>query len=131
MWQGWISFLVGAWLIISAFAISLQGSLNMIIAGAIALIVGFIGGKAWQEIINGLLGLWILVCGIFIASLTVSQANYLIVGIVMAILGFWAGVSKPGARMPSPTPPPPPTQQPPPQPPPPPQTPPQAPPQNQ
>jgi hypothetical protein len=93
MWQGWVNFILGAWLIVSGFIFPLQGRLNMIIVGVLVIIFGF-SGISWQGIINGILGIWILVCGIFIGTLAVAQWNYIATGIVVLILGFWRGVSR-------------------------------------
>lgn len=98
MWQGWINFVLGIWLIVSGFVISLQGRVNMIIVGILAIVFGFLAFKAWQQIINGVLGIWVLVCGLFITSLAATDAtnvNYIIVGIIMAILGIWSALSRP------------------------------------
>ncbi|RMF61715.1 MAG: hypothetical protein D6748_00945 [Calditrichaeota bacterium] len=43
----------------------------------------------WKAWVNFVLGLWLILSGI-ITTLGV-QANYIIVGIVVAVLGFWTG----------------------------------------
>ncbi|RMD91868.1 MAG: hypothetical protein D6813_06945 [Calditrichaeota bacterium] len=42
----------------------------------------------WQGWINGIIGLWLIVSGIIGAGLH-APWNYIIAGVLMAILGFW------------------------------------------
>ncbi len=90
MWQGWINFLAGIWLIVSGFVYPLEGRANVIIVGVILIIFGF-WDAPWQGIINGLLGIWLLVCGIVLPHLAYARWNYFWVGIVVLILGAWRG----------------------------------------
>jgi len=87
MWQGWVNFIVGLWLILSGIIGSLGVSVNYIIAGIIVAVLGFIAAKQWQGIVDGILGLWLILSGI-LGSLMAS-ANLFIVGIVVAVLSIW------------------------------------------
>ena len=61
----------------------------MVISGILAVIFGFIAARTWQGIINGVLGIWIFLTGVwFLLNVPV---NYFVVGIIMTILGFWGG----------------------------------------
>jgi len=42
----------------------------------------------WQDWINGLLGIWLVISG-FVPSL-MTKWNLIIVGVLVAILGFWS-----------------------------------------
>ena len=95
MWQAWVNFILGLWLLISGFIPGLNVNINYIIVGILIAILGFWTYKQWQGIVNGILGLWILVSG-FIAALMVNW-NLIIVGIVVAILGIWQALTKPKA----------------------------------
>ncbi len=50
----------------------------------------------WQDIVNGLAGIWLIISAFIVKSLgdTGNLWNYLIVGVIVAILGFWAASSK-------------------------------------
>jgi len=51
----------------------------------------------WQEWINGILGLWLIVASFTIAgSKGANLANGLIAGIILLVLGLWAAVSYKG-----------------------------------
>ncbi|MEJ2634297.1 MAG: SPW repeat protein [Calditrichia bacterium] len=90
MWASWMSFIIGIWLFVSGWIPGLEGEVNMIIAGALAFMFGFIAYKTWQGVINGLLGAWIFVSGIWFGL--DNPANYLIIGVAMAILGLWGAL---------------------------------------
>ena len=96
MWANWITFIVGIWLFLSGLIPSLQGEANMIIAGAVAIVFGFIAVKTWQGVINGILGVWIFLSGLWF--MIEAPANYLIVGAVMAILGIWGAIPHTGSQ---------------------------------
>ena len=49
----------------------------------------------WQGIINGILGLWLLVSAFtIVGSKTGNLLNDLVLGVVFVILGIWAGTSR-------------------------------------
>jgi len=91
MWQAWITFLAGLWIILSGIISGLTTSANAIIFGIVIAILGFWVGRHWQGWLNGIIGLWLLLSGI-IMSLTIA-VNFIIVGIVVAILALWLGLS--------------------------------------
>lgn len=43
----------------------------------------------WQQWINGLLGIWIIVTAFVTWTYSGLRANLIITGIIIAILGFW------------------------------------------
>ncbi len=50
----------------------------------------------WQSIVNGLLGIWLIISAFIVKTLGDSGNlwNYLIVGSVVAVLGFWGANEK-------------------------------------
>jgi len=45
----------------------------------------------WQDIVIGLAGVWLVISAFLkFASAQVNFWNYLIVGVIVAILGFWS-----------------------------------------
>ncbi len=93
MWQAWVNFILGLWLIVSGIVPSLNTNINFIIVGILIAILGFWTFKQWQGIVNGILGLWILISA-FITGLMINW-NLIIVGIVVAILAIWQALTKP------------------------------------
>ena len=47
----------------------------------------------WQQWVNGILGLWVLISSFVGMSASGMTTNLVIVGIVVAILGFWGAAS--------------------------------------
>ena len=48
----------------------------------------------WQNWVNGILGLWIILMGFLGLSASLSRILLIISGLVIAILSFWAASSK-------------------------------------
>jgi len=50
----------------------------------------------WQSIVNGILGIWLIISAFIVKGLgdTGNLWNYLIVGIIVAVLGFWGASGK-------------------------------------
>jgi hypothetical protein len=90
MWQGWMDFAVGVWLIVSGFIPALQTPSSMIVAGIVAFVFGFWGAarvNSWQGTINGILGVWLFLSGI--AFSLIVPWNFFISGAVIGILAIW------------------------------------------
>ena len=47
----------------------------------------------WQNWVNGILGLWLILMGFLGLPASFSRVLLIITGIIVAILGFWAGSS--------------------------------------
>ncbi len=97
MWQGWISGILGLWLLVSAFTVAgnKTGDLtNDLILGIVFLILGIWAGiihKSWQSWVVAVIGTWMVIAGLwFPASYGGNLANDLIMGAVVAIAGFWS-----------------------------------------
>ncbi|MBS0656352.1 MAG: SPW repeat protein [Verrucomicrobia bacterium] len=50
----------------------------------------------WQSWINGILGVWLFFSAWLLSSPSAMAANAVIVGIIVAVLGFWQAVSSNG-----------------------------------
>ncbi len=101
--MAWINFVLGVWLIIVSFISGITAShsasmWNHIIVGILLVIFAYLATKAKKSMcwINVIAGLWIFISA-FTGAAT-SQANYLIVGIIVAIVGLWAALSKPATE---------------------------------
>jgi hypothetical protein len=61
--------------------------------GILAMIFGFWVYKDWRGDVAGILGIWVFLSGIWWNLL--SPANFIIVGLLIGISGFWEGISHP------------------------------------
>ena len=86
MWQSWISFVLGVWLILSGLISGLQGSVSMILTGILIALIGYLFLKGWEGMVNGILGLWLLISGIISGFVTVQ--NYLVIGILITVISL-------------------------------------------
>jgi len=93
MWQAWINFILGLWIILSGIIVSLGVSANYIVVGIVVALLGFWTYKQWHGVVIGILGLWLILSGI-VTSL-IAPVNLIISGIVIAILGIWQAMAKP------------------------------------
>ncbi|NCF74867.1 MAG: hypothetical protein GWO87_00040 [Xanthomonadaceae bacterium] len=48
----------------------------------------------WQDIINGLAGLWLIISAFLHLTANANLWNYLIVGIIVSVLGFWGAADQ-------------------------------------
>jgi len=46
----------------------------------------------WKGLVNGILGLWLIINGI--AKIWMSPIHFIIVGVIVGILGFWSAFKK-------------------------------------
>src|SRR5215207_5642310 len=66
-WQDWANQVIGSWLFISPWLLNYSGTVaawNACVLGAAIVVVAFIAAympKAWEEMINTLLGIWLVV----------------------------------------------------------------------
>ncbi|MCD6245378.1 SPW repeat protein [candidate division WOR-3 bacterium] len=104
MWQNWVNFALGIWLVIAAFipgiTASKSGSLwNDLIVGVLVAIFAFmaIGAKKAICWINAILGIWLVIAA-FIPGIVGSKSgnlwNDLISGIIILIVGIYAALKK-------------------------------------
>lgn len=98
-WQDWLNLLTGIWLFISPwvigfFATSAAASWNAWILGAVIVVSSAAAvsmPQAWEEVINILLGVWMVVSSwvIGVASRAV-ETNFVIVGLLVILFAAWA-----------------------------------------
>ena len=102
-WQDWLNLLIGIWLFISpwviGFANASQGaSWNAWILGVAIVVFSAIAvtlPQAWEEVINILLGIWMVISSwvIGVASRAV-ETNAVIVGLLVILFAAWAMAMK-------------------------------------
>lgn len=97
-WQDVVSAILGAWLIVSAWALGFQGETgamaNAVIAGVLLLGVA-LGAifvpKAWEEWSELILGLWLIASpwALSFSTMREQRVNAVFVGLIVAILALW------------------------------------------
>jgi hypothetical protein len=107
-WQDWANLALGAWMIISPWALGFADSDNAAALSAWTLgagIVVFAGmaasmPKAWEEGINALLGVGLFVSpwALDFTAQSNPTSNAVIVGVLVAVLALWAMLSEPTIR---------------------------------
>lgn len=97
-WQDPLNALMGAWVILSPWALGFQDSraamLNAVVIG-LALIAGALGAilvpRAWEELTEGVLGLW-LVASPWILGFSMlrdAMLSAVVSGLVVLALALW------------------------------------------
>jgi hypothetical protein len=82
----WINVIAGIWILLSGFWN--LNPWNFLIMGIVVATIGFWNQRGqWQGIVNGLLGLW-LVLSSFILTLR-TPANLWVTGLIIAVLAIW------------------------------------------
>jgi hypothetical protein len=97
-WKDVINLVLGLWLIISPWALSFSADRrpmwNALIIGviiALAAIAALISFRKWEEWIEAVLGLWLIISPYFLGFTSQMNAtvNQVIVGIIVAALAIW------------------------------------------
>jgi hypothetical protein len=95
-WQDAVNAVLGAWLVLSPWAIGYQSELaatsNAFVIG-VALIAAALGAifvpRAWEEWTEGALGLWLVVSPWVLGFSGGARFNAVVTGIVIAALALW------------------------------------------
>ncbi|MBW7852279.1 MAG: SPW repeat protein [Rhodospirillales bacterium] len=98
-WQDWSNLALGAWLIISpwllGFAAAFAAAWNAWLVGAavgILAIWAIVQFATWQEWVNLVLGLWLIVSPWILGFAAISPGvywNFVVVGVLIAGLAAW------------------------------------------
>ena len=98
-WQDWLNLLIGIWLFISPWVIGFAGgdsaaSWNAWILGVAIVVFSAIAvsmPQAWEEVINILLGIWMVISSWVIGVTTrAAETNAVIVGLLVILFAAWA-----------------------------------------
>lgn len=98
-WQDWVNLILGLWLFVSpwvlAYAMEPAAAWNAYIMGAAIVVFAAIAAympKAWEEMINTVLGVWLVLSPYFLgfASQTMIAAHTVVVGVLVTIFAVWA-----------------------------------------
>lgn len=98
-WQDWVNLLLGIWLFISPWVVGYVAndpgaSRNAWILGVAIVIFSGIAvstPQIWEEVINILLGIWMIISTWVVGFTTrAAETNAVIVGILLIIFAIWA-----------------------------------------
>jgi hypothetical protein len=98
-WQDWLNLLIGLWLFVSPWVLGFAGSeisasWNAWILGAAILVFSAIAvslPQAWEEVINILLGIWMVISSWVIGVTNRAvETNAVIVGLLVILFAAWA-----------------------------------------
>ncbi len=97
MWQAWVNAILGLWFIVAAFIIAGSKTANTtsnLIAGIILVILSIwaaIKYKGWKNWVLTLIGVWMIIAGIwFPDNYVATVGNDTVAGTVIIILSLWA-----------------------------------------
>ncbi len=86
MWQGWMTFGVGLWLIASGIRVDFQAPINLMVCGILAIIFGFSAFKNWMQFAVGFLGIFAVIMALAInPSFDFSVIYYVIGGLITVL----------------------------------------------
>jgi hypothetical protein len=98
-WQDWLNLLIGIWLFISPWVLGFAGSefsasWNAWILGVAIVVFSAIAvsiPQAWEEVINILLGIWMVISS-WVIGITnrAVETNAVIVGLLVILFAAWA-----------------------------------------
>lgn len=97
-WKDVVNLILGLWLIITPWALNFAADRrpmwNAVVIGvviAIAAIAALVSFRKWEEWIEAVLGLWLIISPYLLGFTTEMNAtvNQVIVGIIVAALAIW------------------------------------------
>ncbi len=101
-WQDWLNVILGVWLFLSPWILGFSGAGNAawnawIIGVAIVVFAAIAVStpRQWEEIVNLLLGIWMVISPwvLACAGTRAAEANAIIVGLLVILFAGWAMTS--------------------------------------
>ncbi|MDD5249534.1 MAG: SPW repeat protein [Rhodocyclaceae bacterium] len=98
-WQDPVNLVLGLWMLISPWVLGYQAESaaqsNAVIVGVVIAILAALElfqVTAWEEWVNFVLGIWLLISPwvLRFSTMTTPMANAVIIGIAVAVLAIWA-----------------------------------------
>jgi Na+/melibiose symporter-like transporter len=97
-WQDWANLVLGAWIFFSPWVLGYEGTAaawNAYVIGAGIVVFALIAARmprAWEEVINILLGVWLVVSpfALGFAAMTEIALHTVVVGILATAFAIWA-----------------------------------------
>jgi len=103
-WQDWINLILGVWLFITPFlgmdALNSMAAWNGYIFGVIVAalsIWALAQPRAWEEWINLVVGVWLILAPFILGFSTNTTAmwNHIVVGVIIGADALWAALARP------------------------------------
>lgn len=95
MWKPWVNFILGLWLLLTGIIFaSLFNWIVALIIGVVVAVLAFWAGK-WQGIVVGIVGIWTIVSSLWTG--VQAPINFILIGIVIAVLSLIHALMKPKA----------------------------------
>jgi SPW repeat len=96
-WEDWCNWLLGIWLCISPWALRFDlepiATQTAVISGLLIILVEVVTlsvYRAWEEWINVILGVWLVICPWVLGiSFSAAGANLVVVGLLVMALAFY------------------------------------------
>ncbi|HEX2656495.1 MAG TPA: SPW repeat protein [Xanthobacteraceae bacterium] len=95
-WEDWVNWLLGIWLCISPWALRFflepLSTRNAVVVGFLIIVSEVVTlsiFRPWEEWINILLGVWLVISPWVLESNMSATLNFMIVGILVASLAFY------------------------------------------
>lgn len=98
-WQDWVNLSLGAWLFVSpwvlGFDMEAKAAWNSYLLGAAIVIFAAVAvylPQVWEEAINVLLGIWVVVSPwvLDFSAQMAATTNALVVGVLVTLFALWA-----------------------------------------
>lgn len=105
-WQDWANLVLGVWLILSpwllGFSATPAATWNAVVVGVVVALMALLhlrGGPMWEEWLNVLLGVWLILSPWILGYSGMGNAvwNALIVGVLVGVLALSLTREKPKA----------------------------------
>ncbi|AEV16664.1 MAG: SPW repeat protein [Thermus sp.] len=105
-WQDWVNLVLGVWLILSPWLLGFSGTAaamwNAVILGVAVGLMALLhlrGGPMWEEWLNVLLGVWLILSPWLLgfSGLTNATWNAILVGILVGALALSVARERPKA----------------------------------
>ena len=99
-WQDWVNLVLGAWLFISPWVIGFYSQMpgqswNFFVIGAAMAVFAIVGLNVyslWEEWVNLVLGIWMVISPWIVgySGTVAARDDSIIVGVVVGVLAIWA-----------------------------------------
>ncbi len=93
MWQGWITFGIGVWLIVSGIRPDFIAPINLIVSGIVVAVLGISAVKDAKLAVSAGIGIVTILIGIFAGNSHDIFIAYYIIGAVLFVLGLWGAAN--------------------------------------
>lgn len=97
-WQDWVSLILGIWLFISPWVLGFTSVANAAtnawilgIAVAVVAIIALSMPQLWEEWVNLILGVWLIIAPwvVGFSNMSTPTWNSVILGIIVALVNLW------------------------------------------